>query len=85
GKTISFGKARFQVIGVTAAHFIEANLVQFNQKTGVWLAWDHNLTTQEARSFWWNRYANNLMVARLPESETIDAMSLNLSQEMNSL
>ncbi|WP_171045464.1 ABC transporter permease [Pseudoalteromonas aurantia] len=85
GKTISFGKASFQVIGVTAAHFNEANLAQFNQKTGVWLAWDHNLTTHRARSFWWNRYSNNLMVARLPESETIETVSLNLSQEMNSV
>jgi ABC-type antimicrobial peptide transport system permease subunit len=85
GKTITLATVSFQVIGVTADHFVEAHLAQFNKKTGVWLAWDHNLTTQTARGFWWNRYSNNLMVARLPEFSTLESVSAHLSQEMNSL
>ncbi|MFK3872620.1 ABC transporter permease [Pseudoalteromonas rhizosphaerae] len=80
GQTLSVGAQQFKIIGVAAANFKSPALIKTGQVTDVWLPWDYNLTSAEAKPFWWNRYSRSHFVAKLPSDVSIEQASKRLSQ-----
>ena len=80
GQTLSVGAQQFKIIGVAAANFKSPALIKTGQVTDVWLPWDYNLTSAEAKSFWWNRYSRSHFVAKLPSDVSIEQASKRLSK-----
>ncbi|MGO2130412.1 MAG: ABC transporter permease [Pseudoalteromonas prydzensis] len=80
GQTLSVGGQQFKIIGVAAADFTSPALINTGQVTDIWLPWDYNLTSAEAKAFWWNRYSRSHFVAKLPRDISIEQASKKLSQ-----
>lgn len=73
---IRIGDTSFSIIGVTAEHFIEPQMIESRRTTQYWLPWDFNTVSEEARPFWWSRYTFGHVLAKLPAEQ-----SLALAQE----
>ncbi|MEJ6473716.1 ABC transporter permease [Pseudoalteromonas piscicida] len=84
-KTLKLDARSFTIVGVAAQGFDEPNLKKLSHQTGVWLPWQYNLTSEEAKPYWWNRYPLNLLVAKLAPGVTHEQVSRSLSNEMNTL
>ena len=84
-KTLRLDEREFTIVGVAAERFYEPNLKKLMHNTAVWLPWQYNLTSEEAKPYWWNRYALNLMVGKLATGVEHEQVSLSLSNEMNTL
>ncbi|AXQ99424.1 ABC transporter permease [Pseudoalteromonas piscicida] len=84
-KTLRLDEQEFTIVGVAAEQFYEPNLKKLTHNTAVWLPWQYNLTSEEAKPYWWNRYALNLMVGKLVAGAEHEQVSLSLSNEMNTL
>lgn len=80
GQALSVGGQQFKIIGVAAADFKSPALIKTGQITDVWLPWDYNLTSAEAKPIWWNRYSRSHFVAKLPSDISIEQASKKLSQ-----
>jgi predicted permease len=80
GQALSVGGQQFKIIGVAAADFKSPALIKTGQITDVWLPWDYNLTSAEAKPIWWNRYSRSHFVAKLPRDISIEQASKKLSQ-----
>lgn len=83
--TVKLDEQQFTIVGVVAQDFTEPNLKMLSHRTAVWLPWQYNLTSEEAKPYWWNRYPLNLMVGKLAPTTTHQEVSLSLSNEMNTL
>ncbi|ATC85521.1 MULTISPECIES: ABC transporter permease [Pseudoalteromonas] len=85
GQRLSVGGQQFKIIGVAAANFKSPALIKTGQETAIWLPWDYNLTSEEAKPFWWNRYSDSHLVAKLPSNTNLVQASKKLSQYVDSV
>lgn len=85
GQKLSVGAQQFKIIGVAAADFKSPALIKTGQTTAVWLPWDYNLTSAEAKPFWWNRYSRSHFVAKLPSNISLEQASKTLSQYVDNV
>ena len=82
GKTVVINQVSFEIIGVAANSVIEPEMLKTGRQTAIWLPWDFNLTSEQARSFWWNRYSSSHFIAKLPvdlDKDELAARLINLS------
>ena len=85
GQRLGVGGQQFKIIGVAAANFKAPALIKTGQETAIWLPWDYNLTSEEAKPFWWNRYSDSHFVAKLPSNTNLVQASKKLSQYVDSV
>ncbi|MDP4984506.1 ABC transporter permease, partial [Pseudoalteromonas tunicata] len=85
GKTVVINQVSFEIIGVAAQQFIEPEILKTGRKTAIWLPWDFNLTSERARSFWWNRYSDSHFIAKLPAGTDKDELAARLSINVNNV
>jgi putative ABC transport system permease protein len=82
GKTLRFGAVDFKIIGVTAEHFSEPQLVGLAHETQVWLPWDYNLVPPGYRG--WSGFVDReYLVVKLKPGTNLNAAEQDLSVRLN--
>ncbi|HWV15889.1 MAG TPA: ABC transporter permease [Cellvibrio sp.] len=85
GKTLRFGDVDFQIIGVTAADFIEPQLQSERRATQVWLPWDFGPLRPDERDGWGWLFADQYFVGLLKPDLQSQQVAVQLSAHVNSL
>lgn len=83
GQRLQIGTVSFQIIGVTAAGFVEPALLGPGQQTDIWLPWDFNPTYQEFKNWWGALAPNHHLLLRLTEGTDAAQLARQLSLPLN--
>ncbi len=65
GQKVSFNGVSFSIVGVTAQHFVEPEIFEVGETTGVWLPWDYNIASPRLRKSWRSSNSRQLFVGKL--------------------
>ncbi len=83
-KKIEFKGRQFEVIGVTAKHFIEPQISRQGINTALWFPWDFHLGTN-AEEYWQATYDRIYMIGKLKKGLQAQQVEQSLSPVMNDL
>lgn len=67
---IQIGEQRFRIVGVSAEHFAEPEILFAGQQTDVWLPWDYVQTPRPERQSWGRLWGKHAMLVKMAAADT---------------